>query len=95
MGVEVTKTLIYEQADQIIKGLYGPSAKFQDGQYEAITKVLLSFLCMSDKKDIFASFHRKAISSTTGGFIPQAADLIEKTTSRNLSFFAKERPKGA
>lgn len=36
MGVEVTKTLIYEQADQIIKGLYGPSAKFRDGQYEAI-----------------------------------------------------------
>ena len=36
MGVEVTNTLIYEQADQIIKGLYGPSAKFRDGQYEAI-----------------------------------------------------------
>lgn len=36
MGVEVTKTLIYEQADQIIKGLYGPNAKFRDGQYEAI-----------------------------------------------------------
>ena len=36
MGVEVTKTLIYEQADQIIKGLYGPSAMFRDGQYEAI-----------------------------------------------------------
>ena len=36
MGVEVTKTLIYERADQIIKDLYGPSAKFRDGQYEAI-----------------------------------------------------------
>ena len=36
MGVEVTKPLIYEQADQIIKGLYGPNAKFRDGQYEAI-----------------------------------------------------------
>ena len=36
MSIEVTKPLIYEQANQIIKGLYGPNAKFRDGQYEAI-----------------------------------------------------------
>ena len=36
MSIEVTKPLIYEQADRIIKDLYGPSAMFRDGQYEAI-----------------------------------------------------------
>ena len=36
MSIEVTKPFIYEQADQIIKGLYGSGAKFRDGQYEAI-----------------------------------------------------------
>ena len=36
MSIEVTKPLIYEQANQIIKGLYGHNAKFRDGQYEAI-----------------------------------------------------------
>ena len=36
MSNEVTNPLIYEQANQIIKGLYGSNAKFRDGQYEAI-----------------------------------------------------------
>ena len=36
MSIEVTNPLIYEQANQIIKGLYGSNAKFRDGQYEAI-----------------------------------------------------------
>ena len=36
MSIEVTNPLIYEQADQIIKELYGPHAMFRDGQYEAI-----------------------------------------------------------
>ena len=36
MSIEVTKPYIYEQAYQIIRELYGPSAKFRDGQYEAI-----------------------------------------------------------
>ena len=29
-----------EQANQILKGLYGPSARFRDGQYEAIEAVM-------------------------------------------------------
>ena len=36
MSIGITKPFIYEQADQIIKGLYGQDAKFRDGQYEAI-----------------------------------------------------------
>ena len=36
MSIEVTNPLIYEQADQIIKELYGPHAMFRYGQYEAI-----------------------------------------------------------
>lgn len=36
MGIEVNDPLIYKQAEQIIKDLYGPGAKFRDGQYEAI-----------------------------------------------------------
>ena len=36
MSSVVTAPWIYKQAEQIIKELYGPGAKFRDGQYEAI-----------------------------------------------------------
>lgn len=34
--MKITEPLIYEQADQMIKDLYGANATFRDGQYEAI-----------------------------------------------------------
>ena len=42
-----------------------------------------------------AGFHRVAISSTAGGFIPQKADLIEKDSGLYpiLSLFLAERVK--
>ena len=36
MSIQATIPSIYAQAERIIKGLYGPTAKFRDGQYEAI-----------------------------------------------------------
>lgn len=36
MHTNITDPLIHQQATQIIKGLYGPTASFRDGQYEAI-----------------------------------------------------------
>jgi hypothetical protein len=34
-----------------------------------------------------AGFHRKAISSTAGGFLPLEADLTEKSTCLASAFF--------
>ena len=36
MNIEINKPAIYTQSEKIIKSLYGPDAKFRDGQYEAI-----------------------------------------------------------
>ena len=36
MGIETEHSSIYAQSEQIIKSLYGPNARFRDGQYEAI-----------------------------------------------------------
>lgn len=36
MSIKVAEPLIYKEANEIIKQLYGPDAKFRDGQYEAI-----------------------------------------------------------
>ena len=33
-----------------------------------------------------AGFHREAISSTAGGFIPPKADLVEKSTATAVPF---------
>ena len=41
MGVKITQPLIYEQADKIIKDLYGPDANFREGQYEAIEATMI------------------------------------------------------
>ena len=41
MGVKITQPLIYEQADRIIKDLYGPDANFREGQYEAIEATMI------------------------------------------------------
>jgi len=32
-------------------------------------------------------FHREAISSTEGGFLPPSADLVEKSTCSRKCFF--------
>ena len=34
-----------------------------------------------------AGFHREAISSTEGGFLPQTADLVEKKHCTRSAFF--------
>lgn len=36
MSIKITQPLIYNKANEIIKKMYGPSAQFRDGQYEAI-----------------------------------------------------------
>lgn len=36
MSITITNPLIYDQADRIIKQLYGSDAVFREGQYEAI-----------------------------------------------------------
>ena len=38
-----------------------------------------------------AGFHREAISSTEGGFLPPTADLVEKSTLAH-AFFCDECP---
>lgn len=42
MSITISNYSVFDEANKIIKQVYGPNAKFRDGQYEAIETVLSS-----------------------------------------------------